>query len=245
MTYIISTITDKSILMASDSRLNYHNEESDSTTGERYQVIVATADCIRKTFTIDPFNIGIQFIGTGYFSEGENKYPLSHFIPRLSDGIDASDSIAIKFDKIYQNVKKLTQAGNTGQYINGVMTGYENTVPYICTFNTFINDFTINSYDTGAYVESVNCIEVRPKDRDNAIKYINDKISSVSRSRPQDVGGPIEILELTADGLNNWIQSNPIIFNGALTELIHKWQNDPHSINGKILNPPIRQKLEF
>jgi hypothetical protein len=244
MSYIISTITDKSILMASDSRLNYHNVEIDNSTGEKFQVISATADCIRKTFTIDPFNIGIQFVGIGYFSENDNKHPLSYFIPRLSEDIIESDKIEIKFRKIYTNLIKLTQIGNTGQFINGIMTGYENKVPYICTFNTFIDDFDVNSFEIGTYVESEKCDTERPIERNNAIAYINEKITNINQKRPQDVGGTIEILELKPDGSNLWLQENPIIFNGTLNELFDKWQNDLATIGGKILNPPVRQKIE-
>ena len=243
MTYIISTITSEGILMASDSRLNYHNEEVDNSTGERFQVIVATADCIRKTFVIDPLNIGIQFIGIGYFPENGVKYPISHFLPSLAAGIVEDDSIIIKFQKIYGNLKQLTQVGNTGQYVNGVMAGYENGIPFIATFNTFIDDFKVNSYEVGAYVESESCNDERQKARDKAIDYINEKIFKVSERRPQDVGGPIEILEIKSNASNSWLQENPKIFNGNLDQLIDKWRTDPDTIGGVFLNPPVRQKL--
>ena len=231
--------------MASDSRLNYHHEEIDNSTGERFQVIEATADCIRKTFVIDPLNIGIQFIGIGYFPENGVKYPISHFLSRLAAGIVEADSIVIKFQKIYGNLKQFTQVSNTGQYVNGVMTGYENGHPYIATFNTFIDDFKVNSCKVGTYVESESCKDERPIHRDNAINYINEKISKVSKRRPQDVGGPIEILEIKPNSSNSWLQENPKIFNGNLEQLIDKWQNDPEEIGGIYLNPPVKQKLNL
>ncbi len=66
MTYIISTVTESGILMGSDTRLNIHNIETNPTTGEQFQIINAVADCMRKTFMIKEFGIGIQFIGIGY-----------------------------------------------------------------------------------------------------------------------------------------------------------------------------------
>jgi hypothetical protein len=245
MTYIISAITDKSILMASDSRLNYHKEEIDSSTGARYQVITATADCINKTFLIRPHNIGIQFLGIGYFPDNGEKYPLIHFIPQITDRLLSTDSILIKFKKIYENLKKLTVIGDTGQYVNGVMTGYQKNIPYIATFNTFVDDFSVNAYEIGSYVESEVCNISRPKDRESVIKYINEKISSVSKERPHDVGGQIEILEIKPDNSSAWVQENPMTFNGPLSELLYKLENEPHTISGQILNPPIKQKLNL
>ncbi|MPR33549.1 hypothetical protein [Salmonirosea aquatica] len=245
MTYIISTITDKSILMASDSRLNYHHQKINNATGETYQIITHTADCIRKTFIVNPFNIGVQFIGIGYFNDSGEEYPLSQFITRLANGINSSDIITKKFRQIYLNIKKLTRLRDAGQYINGVMTGYENSIPYISTFNTFIDDFTVNAYETGTYVESKKCQENRPKDRDEAIKYLVAKISRVSQESPQDIGGPIEILEILPDGTNSWVQENLNLFNGTRTELLYKFQNEIQSISGKMLNPPVIQRLEI
>jgi hypothetical protein len=245
MTYIITAVTDKSILMGSDSRLNYHNEEIDNSTGERFQVILAIADCIRKTLYLSDINIGIQFIGIGYFPENGQKYPISHFIPEILKGIIETDSITSKFKKIYDNLKRMTIKGNTGQYVNGVMAGYENGIPYITTFNTFIDDFTVNAYEVGTYVESESCNEIRPKDREKSIQYINDRITKISQLRPQDVGGPIEVLEIKPDGNYNWVQENKNIFEGTVEELFKKWNYEPESISGKILNPPIKQKLKI
>ncbi len=214
-------------------------------TGEKFQEIVAVADCIRKTFVIPPFNIGIQFIGIGYFPDNGHKYPLSYFIPRLSEGIIGDDTIVIKFQKIYSNLKKLTQKENTGQYVNGIICGYENLVPYIATFNTFIDNFNVNPYEIGAYVESQKCDDTRPSERDSAVKYLNEKIAAISQIRPQDVGGPIEVLEINPDGTNSFLQENDNLFDGNLEQLIYKWNNDIASINGQILNPPVRQKLNL
>lgn len=244
MTYIISTITDKSILMASDSRLNYHDEETDSQTGDRYQVIKATADCIRKTFIINPLNIGIQFIGIGYFFDNDEKYPLSHFIPNLANNINQQDSMRTKFEKIYSSIKKLTEIGNTGQYVNGVITGYENKTAYISTFNTFIDQFSFDAYND-VYVESEWTVEQRPHERNEAITYINSKITQISNRSPEDVGGPIEILEINPDGSNSWVQQNDSIFEGSLSELISRFNNDITSINGKFLNPPVKKRINL
>jgi len=245
MTYLISTITDEGILMASDSRLNYHHEALDHSTNERYQLISAVADCIEKTFLLEPFKIGIQFLGIGYFQKGNDKFPLSHFIQQICEDVLESDPAMIKFKKIYSNLKDITEKGNTGQYVNGVMACYDNNIPYIATFNTFIDDFSVNAYEPGAYVESEPCSTVRPKDKKGAIKYINEKITDISKKRFWDVGGPIDILELKPDNSSQWLQKNPLVFSGSLTELLENFKNNPQNINGQLLNPPIKQKLNL
>lgn len=244
MTHIISAITKDSILMASDSRLNYHNTEKDQDTGDTYQVIVATADCIRKTFFLEKINIGIQFIGIGYFNKGNEKYPLNAFMEFIQQDIKEEEEIHTKFRKVFENLKQLTEVGNTGQYVNGVMTGYRKEFPYICTFNTYTNNVDFNSYEIGAYVESTPTSENRPVERQHSITYINNRIAKLSNERPHDIGGPIEILEIKPNGEGIWIQQNENLFHGTLTDLINCWQNTPEQINGKILESPVRQKMD-
>ena len=65
--------------MGSDTRLSYFNDIK--LNGVRYQEITAIADCIRKTFYILSAQVGINFLGIGYFEDYElndnNKYPFS------------------------------------------------------------------------------------------------------------------------------------------------------------------------
>jgi hypothetical protein len=243
MTHIISTITPESILMASDSRLNFHNTEKDVKTGEIYQVITATADCIRKTFFLNKIKIGIQFIGIGYFQRGNDKYPLNDFMDFIQQDVSDNENIQARFHKVFKNLKRLTEAGNIGQYVNGVMTGYQDNIPFICTFYTYSDEMDINSYEVGTYVESKPNSEKRPATKTEAVEYINRRISTLSTLSPQDNGGPIEILEIKPNGETYWLQQNNRLFQGPLSELIGLWQNNPDKINGKVLETPIRQKM--
>lgn len=244
MTHIITTVTEESILMASDTRLNYHKIEKNKATWETYQVILAIADCIRKTFYIETLNIWIQFIGIWYFKKNDNRYPLSEFIGEIKKWVQERDSIQEKFIKVFENLKLLTSAWNVWEYVNWVMTWYESSTPYICTFNTFDTNIEITSCLPGAYVESKkNNINI-PQNRLQAINYINRRINNLSIERPQDIWGPIEILEIFPDWKIKWIQENKNIFNWSQENLIENWNNNIELINGKILNPPIKQKLE-
>lgn len=245
MTYIISTVTESGILMGSDTRLNIHNIETNPTTGEQFQIINAVADCMRKTFMIKEFGIGIQFIGIGYFNVNNEKYPLSYFIPSFSSDLKTTDSLETKFSKIFKKIIDLTQEKNTSQFVNGIMTGYEDDIPYICTFNTFENDFQITKCSVGCHVESGNHNNENPVEKDKSIEYIKSKIKEVSSTRPQDVGGTIEILEIKSNGECSWIQESSSIFHGSHSELIDRFNNNPKEISGTIFPIPFRQKIDL
>lgn len=245
MTYIISSVTDKGILMGSDTRLNIHDVEKSPLTGEQFLVIRATADCIRKTFILKNIGIGIQFIGIGYFTHNNEKYPLSFFIDSFTSDIEKYDSLEMKFSKIFKKIKELTQEGNTSQYVNGVMTGYEDEIPYICTFNTFENDFNITKCSVGGHVESGSHNGLIPSEKEKSIEYINKKIQEVSIKQPYDVGGKIEIIEIKSNGECFYIQESNSIFHGSHSELINKFNTNLNEISGVIFPKPHRIKLNL
>lgn len=243
MTYIISSVTDKGILMGSDTRLNIHDIETEPNSGEQFQLIRATANCMRKTFLIKKFGIGIQFIGIGYFNHNNEKYPLSYFIESFISDIEESDNLETKFLKIFEKITELTQEKNTSQFVNGIMTGYEDIIPHICTFNTFENDCQISKCNVGSHVESGSHNNENPIERDKSIEYIKNKIEEVSSNRPFDVGGDVEILEISSNGTCKWIQESNSIFNGSHTELINKFNTNPVEIDAVIFPIPHREKI--
>lgn len=122
MTYIITARTKESILMASDTRLDYHHDKV--INGEKYQEITAVADCIRKTFFIDKAKIGIQFLGIGYFpdTDGE-KYPLSYFISKIYSK-KYGKNFKTNAQTIFDFFKEISKKGDTGQYVKGIMSGF-------------------------------------------------------------------------------------------------------------------------
>jgi hypothetical protein len=245
MTYIISTVTESGILMGSDTRLNIHDIETNPTTGEQFQIIKATADCMRKTFVIKEFGIGIQFIGIGYFNHNNEKYPLSYFIDSFTSELEVNDNLETKFSKIFNKITGLTQEKNTSQFVNGVMTGYEDNIPYMCTFNTFDKDFQISKCTIGCHVESGHHNNENPIDKDKSIEYIKNKIKEVSSKRPYDVGGTIEIIEVKSNGECSWVEESSSIFHGSLSELFKRFNNNPKEISGTIFPTPHRIKMDL
>jgi len=245
MTYIISSVTDKGILMGSDTRLNIHDIETEPNSGEQFQLIRATADCMRKTFLIKKFGIGIQFIGIGYFNKDNEKYPLSYFIESFISDIEEGDNLETKFSKIFKKITTLTQEKNTSQFVNGIIAGYEDNIPHLCTFNTFENDFQISKCTVGCHVESGEHNNDNPIERDKSISYIKDKIQQVSSKRPFDVGDTIEILEISSNGQCSWIQESNSLFHGSHSELINKFNNNPTDISGVIFPNPHREKINL
>lgn len=246
MTYIITVRTPNSILMSSDTRLNYFNDVE--LDGVRYQRVIAIADCIRKTFYITSAQVGINFLGIGYFEDKElgntNKYPLSHFIHKLnSHKIDGN--IKAKFQYIFKYFVSISESHNTGQYVKGVMTGYKRGVSYVCTFNTYDNTFDYGELPIGSFVDSENNKNLFPRNRQNIIKEIDKRIKQKSIERPYYIGDDIEIMELLPNGTFKYIQESNHIFNGTHQELVNNFNTDIDKINGKLINPPILQKYDF
>jgi len=246
MTYIITAKTPNSILMSSDTRLNYFNDVE--LDGVRYQKVTAIADCIRKTFYITSAQVGINFLGIGYFEDKElgntNKYPLSHFIQKLnSHKIDGS--IKDKFQYIFKYFISISESHNTGQYVKGVMTGYYKGVSYFCMFNTYDNTFDYGEIPIDGFVDSENNKNLFPKDRQNIIKEIDKRIKQKSIEKPYYIGDDIEIMELLPNGTFKYIQESNHIFNGTHQELVNNFNTDIDEINGRIINPPVLQKYDF
>lgn len=245
-TYIITVKTPNSILMGSDTRLNiFHDVE---INGIKYQKITAIADCIRKTFYISSAQVGINFLGIGYFEDDElnnnNKYPLSHFIKKLNNQI-IKGSAKDKFNFIYQYFISLSEHQNTGQYVKGIMTCFKNDSSYVCTFNTYNNSFKISELQMENFVDSENNRNSFPSSRQSIITEINNRIKQKSFEKPYSIGGPIEIIELLPDNTFQYVQKSNYIFNGTHQELISCFNTNINKINGKIINPPVLQRYEF
>jgi len=245
-TYIITVRAPQSILMASDTRLNYfHDIKID---GVLHQKISAIADCIRKTFYISSAQIGINFVGIGYFSDPQennnHKYPLQYFINKLNCK-DISGNIENKFNFVFNYFTSLSDSRNTGQYVKGVMLYYANDSSYVCLFNTYDKTMIINEFQVGHFIDSEGNKDSFPHSREDIITEINSRINKKSTEKPYSIGGPIEILEIFSDGSHSYIQKNERIFNGTNQELINYFNSDINKLNGKIINPPVIQKYDF
>jgi len=250
MTHLITIATKRFILMASDTRLNYHEETIEN--GQKYILIKLVADCCRKIFFLNKIKIGIQFIGIGYLQENDGKkYHLSHFLPLLQNGIKQEDEINFKFKKIYENLRKITTPGDTGNYVNGVMAGFYKNTPYIATFNTFNKDDSLDIYhvhDNISFVDSEKILDLEKlkqlKTEKEIIEEINDTIKLSSKNKPHLIGEEVEILKITNKEAN-YIQESKNLFFGNYDELMFYFKNNLFAINGQILTSPIKEKINL
>jgi hypothetical protein len=231
MTYIITKRTEDSILMASDSRLNYFIDKD--INGIKHQEIVATADCVQKTFFIKKANIGIQFLGIGYFPENDEKYPLSYFIKRIGN-LDFKNDFGLDSKRVFDFFNQLSNENDTGQYVKGIMTGFQNKKAFITNFNTFIGDFEFQELDIGGQIDSEKNSELISTDRNDAVLEIKNRIKLKEENSWWNIGGEIDLLEITENS-SNFIERNNTVFNGSQKELIDRFQNDILSIKGRIL----------
>lgn len=246
MTQIITAITNKSILMASDTRANYNIDEIEN--GQKFMKILAIADCCRKTFFLMKAKIGIQFIGNGYLKEGDSKRHLNYFIPIIQEGIIGDEPIESKMHKIFSNLRKITTSGDTENYVNGVMTGYWKNEPYLCTFNTFNEDdkLLVQKVESGNFVDSENYIKNISKDEEEAIKNIIDAIKNVSKTKLHLIGDEIEILKIEENS-GSYIQEGKKLFFGTQLEFLKHFENESglSGINGKLLDVPVKEKIKL
>jgi hypothetical protein len=231
MTYIITKRTEDSILMASDSRLNYFNDKD--INGIKHQEIVATADCVQKTFFIKNANIGIQFLGIGYFPENDEKYPLSHFIKKI-ENLDFKNDFGLDSKIVFDFFNQLSKENDTGQYVKGIMTGFQNKKAFITNFNTFNGDFEFQELNIGVQIDSEKNSELISTDRNDAVLEIKNRIKLKEENSWWNIGGEIDLLEITENS-SNFIERNNTVFNGSQKELIDRFQNDILSIKGRIL----------
>ena len=216
--------------MASDSRLNYFNDKN--LDGIKYQEIVATADCVQKTFFIENAKIGIQFLGIGYFPDANDKYPLSHFIKKIED-LDFKNNFASDSKIIFEFFRLLSKENDTGQYVKGIMTGFQNKNAFITNFNTFNREFEFQELNIGGQIDSEKNSELISTDRNEAINEIKERIKSKEEISWWNIGGNIDLLEIT-ENLSKFIEKNNIVFSGSQKELLNRFQNDIESIKGTI-----------
>jgi len=198
MTYIITLAGKDSIYMASDSRMNYFKDKV--VDGEKYQEVLAIADGIKKTFFIKKLKIGIQFLGIGFFPDGDSKYPISHFIRKLEN--KKSSSIDESFKLVFNFFKDLSIKGNTGQYVKGVMSAIEGQDKKICLFNTFNNDFRVMKLMQGKFLDSENNQENFSLNEDKILEELEERIIKKSKEKWWTIGGEITLLKLTKDSFN-------------------------------------------
>jgi hypothetical protein len=243
MTYIITAKCKESIIMASDSRLNYHGDVN--INGILYQEIKAIADCIQKTFYINKAKIGIQFLGIGYFPiEDGSRQPLSYFIKKL-EALEYDYSMQNRFAKINDFFKRICIEGNVGQYVKGIMIGFYNGKSFICTFNTFNNQYEVKPFLDGQFVDSENNKHQFSIIESEAIDEIKNRINKASEQNPWSIGGTIDILKIKQDGSYEFIEKNNNIFEGTQEELIHCFNNNITRIKGIIINPPRLEKYNL
>lgn len=241
MTYIITSRTNDSILMASDSRLNYFHDKV--VNGERCQEITAIADCMEKTFFIESANIGIQFQGIGYFPDNGENYPIAHFIESL-ENINYEHDFVKDSKKIFDFFYKMSVENDTGQYVKGIMTGFDNGISYIATFNTFNNQFSTQQLFPGNFVDSENSNNQVPVNEKEAIAEIKNRIKQKEKEKWWTIGGPIDILKITNDSFE-FIEKNTNTFCGNQNELLDNFKNNIGKINGKILKTPKTEKYNL
>lgn len=243
MTQIVTVITKDSIFMASDTRLNYNEEVEEN--GEKYMIIKLVADCYRKTFYLPKVKIGIQFLGIGFLKDKDKRYSLEHFLPKLEIGIKGTEGINFRMKKVFENLKKITTIGNTSNFINGVMGGFYKNKPYIGTFNTFIKngDLEIKKAQSGNLCDSEKILQnISNKTEKCIIKDIRNTIVSGSKRKPHLIGEEVEILKITQKKAN-YILKGKKLFSGTQEDLFNRLASDLLSLNGKLLNPIIKEKI--
>ena len=73
-------------------------------------------------------------MGIGYFADGNEKYPLNHFIDELNrlsfTGVFEDNSRSI-----YDFLKRISIQGDTGNYVKGIMAGFMKHQSFVCLFN--------------------------------------------------------------------------------------------------------------
>ena len=246
MTHIITIAGEKAFFLASDSRLHYFKDVTQ--LGEKYKLITAIADCIQKTFYIKKAKIGIQFLGIGYFQSSDSEnYPISHFIPLVNQLDFKYRNFTKKCTLVYDFLKKLSEERNTGQYMKGVMAGFNNHKKHICTFNTYNNSFEIKEILNGQYINSENTklsIDATHIDENRVLGQIRINILESGARKPHSIGGPIDILKVTEYSAK-FIQKNTNLFSGNQSELISAFNSDVSLINGRILRSPIMEKYSL
>jgi len=244
MTQIITAVLKDSILMASDTRLNYH--EIEEKNNEKYQVIKLVADCTRKTFYLKKAKLGIQFIGIGYLKDGTQKHHLSHFLPKIESGIKKKQGIKLKIKIILNNLNQITTQGDEGNFVNGVISGFDGNHMYIATFNTFNSDDDLNITEArqGMFVDSEKGIKEIDKKETLAIDQICKTISDSSKNKPESIGEEVEILKITKKE-GKYIKEGNELFYGDQKELFELMKNDLLKIKGEILKPPVVLKINL
>lgn len=220
--------------MASDTRLNYHNDII--VDGKRCQEIVAIADCIQKTFFIKKAKIGIQFLGIGYFADGNEKYPLNHFIKELEE-LPYVNNIKVNCRKIYDYITQISTVGDTGNYVKGIMSGFMKKKSFVCIFNTYNDNFQVKALDIGQFVDSENDETPISSSTEKAQKEIIERIRKKSKVKWWNIGEDVEVLAITLEKAV-FLSKSSEIFNGNMTSLIEKLRFSPKSISGRIVSPP-------
>lgn len=240
MTHIITVANNDSIFMGSDSRLNYFEDKV--IKGEKYQEIKAYADCIQKTFFINSLNIGVQFLGIGYFLDNGEKYPLSHFINKLEE--KKSTSIENSFKITFDFFKELSEVNNTGQYVKGIMSGIDgNNLKKVCVFNTFNNDFRIQELKARQFIDSEDIQRGFQLDENKIIQEIKKRIEEKSKEKWWTIGGDLTLLKINRDKSEYVLKSNN--FTGSQKELIDCFNNNLAKIKGHVINPSRLEKYSF
>lgn len=227
--------------MASDTRLNYFNDRV--IDGNKYQEIVAIADCIQKTFFLKKAGVGIQFLGIGYLLDGNEKYPISHFYPKL-EGLGYVKNFRVNCSKIFEFFSSVTQKGDTGNYVKGVMAGFKQTKAYVCLFNTFNNDFRVQELLVGQFIDSEgNGVQLSPQE-ETAKGEIVSRIKDRSKIKWWTIGDVVEILKIT-EKEGDFILKSSSISNLPFSELIEKLRASPELLSGRIIQPPHYEKYNF
>lgn len=242
MTYLITTKTKDSVLMASDTRLNLNRDKDKN--GEKWMEIYFIADCIQKTFYIEKAKIGIQFQGIGYLpdSDGE-KYPLSHFIKKIENQKYVKN---FKFNaqNIFSFLKMISEKNNVGQYVKGIMSGFFKNKFYICSFDTYNNDFKITELMDKNFIDSEENKNEFSLSEIETIKEINRRIKEKSKEKYWIIGNQVEILRIDKKS-GKFIQKSNLIFNGNYSKLVSYNDSDYEKINGKFISPSREEKYKL
>jgi hypothetical protein len=195
------------------------------------------------TYFIESAKIGIQFLGIGYFPDNGENYPLAHFIDKLEKICYEKDFIKDS-TKIYDFLLRMSVENDTGQYVKGIMAGFNNGVSYVATFNTFNHQFKVQQLYPGNFIDSENNKNQIPIDENEAIDEIKNRIKDKGNEKWWSIGGPIDFLKIKNNSFE-FLERNTNTFNGTQNELIDNFKNNISKINGEILKTPKIEKYNL
>jgi hypothetical protein len=220
--------------MASDTRVSRIHDKIE----DKYYF----ADCGRKTFFLKQHNIGISFFGVGYFPiltcNHSELYPIANFLTNFIDNLSDTDSFCSKSLKIIDNIRKISQWDECDKdiHLSGFISGFDNDKACFVGFNTCHKEVTIlTNVEEGCYFEKHDC-GIQPAsdspDRLTAIQKIKDIMTNQHALKPNEIGGPVDIIEIFPGQNYNqnlvqiYISENECVVTATSTDLLEILKSD-------------------